>query len=197
MADSLFDTLQAQAFRAGITPRTKQAQNWFRKKVKDLGDVNRRSLLKDSALEKSSQNIAGSMYMYFYDPKHKATLPYYDRFPLVIMVEPAEGGFYGLNLHYLPPGVRARFLDALMQTAPKNITDTSRLKLRYDLLKGVRKFKEFEPCFKRYLSSQIKSQMVKVPMTEWDIAIFLPTEQFAKVKAESVWRYSRKQYSGK
>lgn len=194
---SLFDTLQAQAFRAGITPRTKQAQNWFRKKVKDLGDVNRRSLLKDSALEKTSQNIAGSMYMYFYDPKHKATLPYYDRFPLVIMVEPAEGGFYGLNLHYLPPGVRARFLDALMQTAPKNITDTSRLKLRYDLLKGVRKFKEFEPCFKRYLSSQIKSQMVKVPMTEWDIAIFLPTEQFAKVKAESVWRYSRKQYSGK
>ena len=197
MADSLFDTLQAQAFRAGITPRTKQAQNWFRKKVKDLGDVNRRSLLKDSALQKTSQNIAGSMYMYFYDPKHKATLPYYDRFPLVIMVEPAEGGFYGLNLHYLPPGVRARFLDALMQTAPKNITDTSRLKLRYDLLKGVRKFKEFEPCFKRYLSSQIKSQMVKVPMTEWDIAIFLPTEQFAKVKAESVWRYSRKQYSGK
>jgi hypothetical protein len=194
---SLFDTLQAQAFRAGITPRTKQAQNWFRKKVKDLGDVNRRSLLKDSALQKTSQNIAGSMYMYFYDPKHKATLPYYDRFPLVIMVEPAEGGFYGLNLHYLPPGVRARFLDALMQTAPKNITDTSRLKLRYDLLKGVRKFKEFEPCFKRYLSSQIKSQMVKVPMTEWDIAIFLPTEQFAKVKAESVWRYSRKQYSGK
>ena len=194
---SLFDKLQAQAFRAGITPRTKQAQNWFRKKVKDLGDVNRRSLLKDSALEKTSQNIAGSMYMYFYDPKHKATLPYYDRFPLVIMVEPAEGGFYGLNLHYLPPGVRARFLDALMQTAPKNITDTSRLKLRYDLLKGVRKFKEFEPCFKRYLSSQIKSQMVKVPMTEWDIAIFLPTEQFAKVKAESVWRYSRKQYSGK
>jgi hypothetical protein len=132
---SLFDTLQAQAFRAGITPRTKQAQNWFRKKVKDLGDVNRRSLLKDSALQKTSQNIAGSMYMYFYDPKHKATLPYYDRFPLVIMVEPAEGGFYGLNLHYLPPGVRARFLDALMQTAPKNITDTSRLKLRYDLLK--------------------------------------------------------------
>ena len=194
---SLFDKLQAQAFRAGITPRTKQAQNWFRKKVKDLGDVNRRSLLKDSALEKTSQNIAGSMYMYFYDPKHKATLPYYDRFPLVIMVEPAEGGFYGLNLHYLPPGVRARFLDALMQTAPKNMTDTSRLKLRYDLLKGVRKFKEFEPCFKRYLSSQIKSQMVKVPMTEWDIAIFLPTEQFAKVKAESVWRYSRKQYSGK
>jgi hypothetical protein len=32
-------------------------------------------------------------------------------------------------------------------------------------------------------------------MTEWEIAIFLPTEEFKKVKAESVWRYSRKQYA--
>jgi len=32
-------------------------------------------------------------------------------------------------------------------------------------------------------------------MTEWPIAIFLPTEQFKGVKAESVWRYSRKQYA--
>ena len=29
------------------------------------------------------------------------------------MIEPAPGGFYGLNLHYLAPGVRARFLDEL------------------------------------------------------------------------------------
>jgi len=196
MADSLFDKLQAQAFRAGITPRTKEAQNWFRKKVKDLGDVNARALLKDTALDKSSNSVAGNMYMYFYDPKHKATLPYYDRFPLVIVLEPAKGGFYGLNLHYLSPVVRARFLDALMSTAPKNINDSSKLKLRYDLLKSAQKFKEFQPCFKHYLTSHVKSTMVRVPMTEWDIAIFLPTEQFKKVKAETVWRYSRKQYSG-
>ena len=192
---SLFDTLQAKAFRAGINPQTKEAQNWFKKRIGELGDINRRKLLKDDALEKSTAEIAGSMYMYFYDPKYKKTLPYYDRFPLTIMVEPAPGGFYGLNLHYLSPNVRARFLDALMETAPKNINDKSRLKLRYDLLQGTKKFKEFQPCFKHYLTDHIKSDMVRVPMTEWDIAIFLPTEQFEKVKAETVWRYSRKQYS--
>lgn len=192
---SLFDTLQAKAFRAGINPQTKEAQNWFKKRIGELGDINRRKLLKDDALEKSTAEIAGSMYMYFYDPKYKKTLPYYDRFPLTIMVEPAPGGFYGLNLHYLSPNVRARFLDALMETAPKNINDKSRLRLRYDLLQGTKKFKEFQPCFKHYLTDHIKSDMVRVPMTEWDIAIFLPTEQFEKVKAETVWRYSRKQYS--
>lgn len=193
---NLFDTLQAGAQRAGITARTKESKDWFRRKVNQLGDIRPREILKDEALDPASNQIAGSMYMYFYDPKHKKTLPYYDKFPMVIMVEPAPGGFYGLNLHYLSPTVRARFLDALMDTAPKKITDKSRLKLRYDLLQSTKKFKEFEPCFKHYLTSQIKGRPVRVPMSEWEIAIFLPVEQFKKVKKETVWRYSRKQYSG-
>ena len=193
---SLFDTLQAQAFRAGVTPRTKQSQQWFQRNVKKLGDVSGRTVLKDEALKKTSKPKIGDMVMYFYDPKHKATLPYYDRFPLTIMVEPAAGGFYGLNLHYLSPSVRARFLDELMKLAPKNMTDTTRLqRMRYNTLKGVKKYKEFEPCFKHYLMSHVKSKIVRVPMTEWEIAIFLPTEEFKKVKSQSVWRYSRKTYA--
>ena len=57
------------------------------------------------------------MNMFFYDPKHKDTLPYYDRFPLSVIIGPAKGGFYGLNLHYLPPVLRAKMLDALMDIA--------------------------------------------------------------------------------
>jgi hypothetical protein len=193
---SLFDTLQAQAFRAGVAPRTKDAQQWFQRNVKKLGDINRRSLLKDDALDVTTKPKIGDMMMYFYDPKHKATLPYYDRFPLTIMVEPAEGGFYGLNLHYLSPTVRARFLDELMKLGPVNMNDTTRLqRMRYKTLKGVTKYKEFKPCFKHYLMSHVESRIVRVPMTEWQIAIFLPTEQFKNVKAQSVWRYSRKSYA--
>ena len=193
---SLFDTLQAQAFRAGITANTKSSQRWFQTKVKALSAPSRTALLKDEALKKTANPRVGDMMMYSYDPKHKATLPYYDRFPLTIMVQPAKGGFHGLNLHYLSPGVRARFLDELMALSPSKMTDTSRLaKLRYDLLTGAQKYKEFKPCFKHYLMSQVKSQMVRVPMTEWEIAIFLPVEQFVNVKSQSVWRYSRKTYS--
>tara|TARA_Y100000114_G_scaffold146023_1_gene156310 strand:+ start:1322 stop:1915 length:594 start_codon:yes stop_codon:yes gene_type:complete len=190
---SLFDTLQANAFRAGITARTRQSREWFSKKVQELGTVNRTQLLKDTALDPTSRELAGSMYMYFYDPKTKEKLPYYDRFPLVIMVEDAEGGFYGLNLHYLRPDIRAKFLDELMKLAPKKATEKSRItKMRYDLLKGVQKYKEFKPCFKRYLGSQIKSKMVRVPMTEWEIAVFLPTEQFKKKSKTAVWADSLK-----
>ena len=189
---SLFDTLQAQAFRAGVTARTNASKKWFQANVKKLGQVNRTSLLKDDALEPTARNIAGNMYMYFYDPKYKDTLPYYDRFPLTIMVEPAKGGFYGLNLHYLKPTVRAAFLDELMKTAPTKITDKSRIRARYKLLASSKKYKEFKPCFKHYLTEHIKSKLVRVPMSEWEVAIFLPTEQFKKKGKAAIWADSNK-----
>ena len=201
---SLFDQLQAGASRGGIRLNTGEAKKWFQKKVRSLGKVTPQKALKDDAMadatvpELGKASAIGSMYMYFYDPKHKATLPYYDRFPLTIVVGPAPGGFYGLNLHYLSPIVRARFLDQLMALSPAKMNDTSRLKkLRYNLLTSTAKYKEFEPCYRHYLMPKVKTNLVRVPMTDWEIAIFLPTEQFAKVSKETVWRYSRKQYAGK
>ena len=189
---SLFDTLQANAFRAGIKARTRQSRKWFQANVKNL-QVTRPSLLQDKALSRTSVPIRGNMYMYFYDPKHKETLPYYDRFPLTIMVDAAPGGFYGLNLHYLNYNTRARFLDELMALGPEKSTESSRLtKIRYNLLSGVQKYKEFKPCFKHYLGAHVKSQFARVPMTDWEIAIFLPVEQFKKKSKGSVWNESLK-----
>jgi len=188
---SLFDTLQANAFRAGITARTKESQKWFQSNIENMQTPSRRELLKDKALEPADRMLFGNMFMYFYDPKHKETLPYYDRFPLTIMLEPTKTGFQGLNLHYLRPDIRAQFLDELMGLGPKNVTDKSRLtKLRYDLISSTKKYKEFKPCFKSYLNEHVKSRIVRVPMTEWEIAIFLPTEQFKKAGKGKIWKES-------
>lgn len=188
---SLFDTLQAGAMRAGVKARTEESKKWFESKVGELKTVSRRKVLKDSALERTTRFLPGSMFMYFYDPKHKLTLPYYDRFPLTIYVQPAKDGFHGLNLHYLRPDIRAEFLDELMKLAPDRVQNKTRIrKLRYDLLQGVRRYKEFKPCFKHYLESNIKSRISRVPMTDWEIAIFLPTEQFIRKSKTSVWKES-------
>jgi len=188
---SLFDTLQANAFRAGVQARTKESQKWFQDKLQDMTMPSRQKLLKDPALERTERDLIGSMYMYFYDPKHKKTLPYYDRFPLTIMVQEAKDGFHGLNLHYLNYNVRAAFLDELMGLAPSKLKNETRIrKLRYELLQKSRKYKEFKPCFKHYLTKHIKTQLTRVPMTEWEIAIFLPVEQFRKASREKVWKDS-------
>ena len=195
---SLFDTLQAGAYRANIVPRTKKSRSWFQARVRELGNVSRAKIMRDDQLKVRDQPKIGDMCMYVYDPKLKATLPYYDKFPMTIMVQPAKGGFHGLNLHYLSPGLRALFLDELMALAPKKLVETSRLtRLKYDLLKGATKYKEFKPCFKHYLMSHVKSKINRVPMTEWEIAVFLPVDEFAKVNRDTVWRYSRKSIYGK
>ena len=78
-----------------------------------------------------------------------------------------------------------------MKLAPGKVkTNTRLLKAKYDLLQSTRKFKEFRPCLKRYLGTQIRSRVVRVPMTEWEIAIFLPTEQFVKASKTEVWNES-------
>tara|TARA_Y100000389_G_C17201348_1_gene383820 strand:- start:114 stop:695 length:582 start_codon:yes stop_codon:yes gene_type:complete len=191
---SLFDQLEGEAFRKGIQARSKEANTWFQKKAKALGPIGASKMLKDDRLEKSEAK-SGDMVMYVYDPKTKATLPYYDTFPLTIVVGPAKDGFYGINLHYLPPKVRALFLDKLGDiTNNKKFNSTTKFKITYNLLKATKNYKYFKPCFKHYLTKHVNSSVMKVSAEEWNIAIFLQTAQFKKKSVGTVWADSRSQY---
>jgi hypothetical protein len=193
---NIFQRLELQAFRAGITPRTKESREWFRKKIKNMRSIKREALMKEDPLKQTGQEIVGSMYMFFYDPKHKDTLPYYDTFPLVVVVGPAEGGFYGLNLHYLPPILRAKMLDALMDiTTNTKFNSSTRFKMSYELLVKTSKLKYFKPCFKHYLNEHVQSKFAMVPAPEWEIATFLPTADFRKANSKKVY-YDSKQMIG-
>lgn len=192
---SLFAKLEYEAFRAGINPRTKEAQDWFRKKAQQMRRVNRTDLLQDDQVKLANRQnpLIGSMNMFFYDPKTKDTLPFYDRFPLAIIVGPAEKGFYGLNLHYLPPILRAKMLDALLDiTNNKKYDETTRFQMSYKMLQSSSKLRYFKPCFKHYLTAHVKSRLARVQAPEWEIATFLPTASWEKSSATNVYRESRK-----
>ncbi len=192
MAGRLFDKLEQEAFRAGIAARTKASMEWFRSTVSNR-KVSRASLIGDGPTR--SRQVYGSMYNFQYDPKTKQTLPYYDRFPLCIPVQKAKGGFYGLNLHYLHPLIRAQFLDELYDITNNDKYDRStKMRVTYSLLKSSSKMRFFKPCLKHYLSSQIQSQLLLIEPADWEIAIFLPTESFRKVGKETVWNESRSKF---
>jgi len=189
MAGRLFDKLEQEAFRAGIAARTKASMDWFQDRVSNV-NVSRAGLLKDGPTR--ARQVYGSMYNFQYDPKTKQTLPYYDRFPLVIPVQPAKKGFHGMNLHYIAPNLRAQFLDSLMDITNNDKYDrTTKFKLTYQILKRATQYRFFKPCFKHYLSEHIQSKLLLIEPQDWEIAIFLPTESFRKVSKDSVWRESR------
>jgi len=187
----IFNRLERNAFRAGITPRTKESRAWFMKKAMNMRSINREALMKEDPIKARSKQTIGGMYMFTYDPKHKDTLPYYDIFPLVIVIGPAKGGFLGLNLHYLPPKLRMQFFANLMDIQGSNMDDDSKFALTYRMLKKSSSLRYFKPCVKHYLNSQVTSKFAEVPAPEWEIAIFLPTAQFRKANSYKVHYDSR------
>lgn len=190
---NLFQTVELEAFRAGITPRTKESRDWFRKKVQNMRNLNRRALMNEDPVEKRSKHVSGSMFMFFYDAKNRDTLPYWDSFPLVIAIGPAAKGFYGMNLHYLPIPLRAKFLDNLMDiTNNKKYNESTRFEVSYEFLNRAAKFKYFKPCFKHYLTSQIEGKLAYIAPPEWEIATFLPAAQWQKGKMGQVYKDSRR-----
>ena len=195
---TVFDTIITQGVRSGQIPaRTQEARDWFRETAQKIARINERQLMRGDQSRLTTKPIIGQMYMYYYDPKHKETLEYYDRFPLVFPFRKVQGGFYGLNLHYLPPQLRARLMDGLYDYANNTRYDEStKIKMNYSLLQSVSKLKFFEPCVKMYLDEHVRSRFMYIYPSEWDVALFLPTERFAKKSKTQVWAESKKMFRG-
>lgn len=193
-ASYVFNDILLDGVRSGVIPaRTKKAREWYRDKAKST-KVTQNALMSDGDRMRS-RVVPGTMMFFVYDAKTKKKLPYYDRFPLTIIVDTAPGGFIGLNLHYLPLVQRAKLMDALYTVATnKKYDDKTRIAINYQTLKGAAKFSAFKPCFKRYLSSQLKSKFVYVNPSEWDVALFLPVENFKKASKSAVWKDSMAMY---
>jgi hypothetical protein len=138
-----------------------------------------------------TNSIIGKMYFYYYDPKTKDKLKYYDKFPLVIPIERYKDGFLGLNLHYVSPRIRLVLLDKLSSFANnKKYDETTRLRLSYQTIKAASSIFEATPCIKRYLYSHVKSRFLEIEASEWDIAAVLPVESFEKKPKEHVFTES-------
>tara|TARA_R110000868_G_scaffold88578_7_gene246904 strand:+ start:4792 stop:5379 length:588 start_codon:yes stop_codon:yes gene_type:complete len=193
---NLFHTLEIEAFRKGLTLRTKESREWFRRRVANLRP-NRNELMKEEPVQLKNNSVIGNMYMFFYDPKTKDTMPYYDSFPLIIIVGKAKDGFYGLNLHYLPPTLRAKFLDSLLDvTNNKVYNETTKFEISYGMLQRAAKMKYFKPCFKHYLTSHVRSKFAMIESPEWEIATFLPTASWQKGTASVVYKDSKRKING-
>lgn len=191
---NVFDTVLTKGVRAGQIPaRTEAARQWYRNTAQSYKRLDERQLMKSDVERLTNKITVGSMYMYYYDPKHKGTLPYYDRFPLVFPYKKVAGGFMGINMHYLPLPLRAKLMDSLYDVANNEQFDEStRLKLNYRILDGASKFRWFKPCVKHYLTEQLRSRFLYVYPSEWDVALFLPTERFQGATKQQVWADSKK-----
>ncbi len=128
----------------------------------------------------------GRMYFFVYDAKHKDTLPMWDKFPLVIMLEKYSEGFLGLNLHYLKEDIRLKFLSNLMydMSVYNKGSNTLKLQISYKKLKNAFQYKDHKQCIKQYLDSHVQSRILPIESHEWIYAAALPVAEFKYNKAK-------------
>lgn len=179
MTYKVFQRILEAGMKAGtLSTSTTESINWFRQKSASTA-VTPQSLIRTAPRKvEKPDSLVGRMMLFSYEPLHAKTLPYYDRYPLIFPVDIKSDGFTGINMHYLPHPQRAMLMDGLYQVGLTD--DGTQIQVTYDILQAFSRLKYFRPCFKRYLNTQVKSRFVVLEPEEWNIALFLPLERFAK-----------------
>lgn len=167
----------------GAAAANNKSTKWFRDKLSKT--VRSRSVVKLRP---------GAIYTYVYDAKHKDTLPYWDKFPLMVFLgetktKSGQKLLLGLNLHYIPPRARQEFLEELLiHASTKRYSATTRLKIDWSMVKNMRGSKEM---IKAYIPANIKGGIAEIDARDWVNVIYLPTHQFMskgkRYSAKRVW----------
>ena len=174
---------------------SKKSTAWFQQQALLLSKkgITPNKILKNDPGAAKSTIIPGNLYMFMYDAKFKDTLPYWDKFPLVFPFKAVKGGFYGLNLHYLPYRLRAILMDRLLQFKNNSKFDeTTKLKYSWDLISSASKFNLAKPCVKHYLMPHVRSPFVKIHAEDWTTALMLPVERFVGSTTSAIWAETKK-----
>ena len=187
----------SDAVRSGtVGKEVKRSTKWFHDKIKGLkGEVrNRFSSTNAAKFYRESEKIndavfkrrvsLGDLFCYYYNPKYRKTLPYYDMFPMIMLLSAEKETFLGINFHYLRPKWRAILLDRVTAKIGGGIPKWSKL----------RNIKQIAPTIKRYRFDHIMRKVVPIEEDEQEIAIFLPTERFKKSGKAKVWSESERKF---
>jgi hypothetical protein len=169
--------------RSEIQKRVQDAINWYRNISQRLFSGRKPGTPpepeKDYRSYKDGFGINGNMFLFDYDAKWKEVLPYWDMKPLIFPLGPAKGGFYGLNLHYLPPQQRAVLLNAMKaQLQTGDSPELYRLMINYQtLIVNPSRFPGFENCVKHYLQPRAQN-FQRIDPRDWEHVVMLPLQRW-------------------
>lgn len=159
---------------------------WFKAYVgRSYNKLGTGSMFRDRSLW-AKKLTPGKMYFFEYDAKHKATLPIWDRYPMMFPISSykAKDGMeivIGLNMHYLSPSMRMIAFKALLKLRTESrYRKGTKLALEWELLKNLGEADMFKHSIHSYRMDHVKSVFVEVPSQSWEMALFLPLARFQK-----------------
>jgi hypothetical protein len=179
MSNKLFIKYAELARKAEKERGTKESLEWFNRTIRKSQKISQVTEVTDGL--KPAKLNPGEMIVFSYMPKYKEKLPYYDMHPLVLLLDRTPDGWFGANIHYLPPKMRADVLFDIQY----NRKTLQQIKMALENSEWTK------PCLRKYLVSQLLTRPKSVPKEQWDIAIQLPFESFMKASQKEIWRKSK------
>jgi len=190
----------ATDFLSNVRAKGKEAMSWFRDIVKKTraaafpASTGRAEIMDERNTGVSGRPSIGKLYLFQYDAKYKDILPYWDVWPLIFPFDFARNGFYGINLHYLPPNARIDLMLRLIKAEGLGgkIRDNYKLKLSYDIITN---YPPAKPCIKRYLFSHVQGKgFYGIKGEDWSYAASLPLQKFRGASNNTIWGDSKAMY---
>lgn len=151
---------------------------WINNKAMDLtgGTVQKKLLNSDRA----ENAIIGNLYFFKYDPKLKAKLNIYDKYPMAFPIKMYKDGFLGVNMHYLPIGERKVFVEKVNNY--KTTSDSDRVIINAELMgmleSSKRIYKIMPDAIHRYLLTHARSKFIKILPEEYEKAVQLRIDEW-------------------
>jgi len=192
-----------KAATAKLDLKDPAATEWLAKNLARIRtSMNQKTFLEEQNKKMRRVLMPGKMFFFGYSPMTKEELMFWDEFPIVLCLHMVDGGFLGLNFHYLPPVKRSAFINNLLknvgnqnwseydqQMRPKN--PDSRIRVGYPILKNKSELRLFKYCIKRYYLKQIVTNIAFIPPTEWKTVPFFPLDRFRGATKANVWSLAR------
>jgi len=118
----------------------------------------------------------GKLYLAIYDAKYRDTLPIWDAAPLSMFWKADARHIYGLNFHFLSIPAKKKLLGALKKAAGKRKYP----QISSALVSQLAKHPAYKPAVKMYLYDHFKSNLLLIPVEEWEKVIYLPLAKMHK-----------------
>jgi hypothetical protein len=180
---------------------SREATHWLGNTLKEVGQIYREPILRRG--ENSSLMSYGSMYFFQYNPlTTESKLPFYDQFPLIVVLKWHKGSVLGINLHYLRHYNRTIFLNYLLTYTNidewyNHPADPNKVFLKT----SYEKIKQSSPLMNKFLRASIKKYnfnrilggAVYIKPIDWKIVPFLPLDRFVGKTREEVFKWAAKQ----
>jgi len=123
-------------------------------------DKNKYKQIKKQDIITGKRKSFGQIYHFVYNPKYKDILPFWDKYPVIILINMNSKHILGLNLHFVPTYTRKKIVNYILKVNASRISNNQPLMVKYSFLKRMIIKLRATICIRKYIISRMSSRVI-------------------------------------